>query len=170
MSVLTLGPAIARLSGALSGPLSLVSCQKHQHRRRAFARAQTSRQHQAQTSSVDAPIPLAVLSNLPREGITLPPVLVRLGVACPQLLTRGVKDEVQLVPPEAVTATPLLDRVLHHATAVVTGGESFRMKQARSRSAPRPGRVGAERSESGPLRAPLSRATGPAWVRTLAQQ
>ncbi|MBM4434612.1 MAG: hypothetical protein FJ028_05835 [Chloroflexi bacterium] len=40
--------------------------------------------------------------------------------------------------PEAVTATPLLDRVLRRATAVVTGGESFRIKQARSRSAPRP--------------------------------
>lgn len=39
--------------------------------------------------------------------------------------------------PEAVTATSLLDRILHHATVVVTSGESFRMKEARSRSAPR---------------------------------
>lgn len=39
--------------------------------------------------------------------------------------------------PETVTATSLLDRVLHHATVVVTSGESFRMKEARSRSAPR---------------------------------
>jgi len=40
--------------------------------------------------------------------------------------------------PETVTATSLLDRILHHATVVVTSGESFRMKEARSRSAPRP--------------------------------
>ncbi len=39
--------------------------------------------------------------------------------------------------PETVTATSLLDRILHHATVVVTGGESFRMKEARSRSAAR---------------------------------
>ncbi len=39
--------------------------------------------------------------------------------------------------PETVTTTSLLDRVLHHATVVVTSGESFRMKEARSRSAPR---------------------------------
>jgi DNA replication protein DnaC len=39
--------------------------------------------------------------------------------------------------PETVTATSLLDRVLHHATVVVTSGESFRMKEARSRPAPR---------------------------------
>lgn len=39
--------------------------------------------------------------------------------------------------PETVTTTSLLDRVLHHATVVVTSGESFRMREARSRSAPR---------------------------------
>jgi DNA replication protein DnaC len=39
--------------------------------------------------------------------------------------------------PETVTATSLLDRVLHHATVVVTSGESFRMREARSRAAPR---------------------------------
>lgn len=39
--------------------------------------------------------------------------------------------------PETVTTTSLLDRILHHATVVVTSGESFRMKEARSRSAPR---------------------------------
>ena len=39
--------------------------------------------------------------------------------------------------PETVTATSLLDRVLHHATVVVTSGESFRMKEGRSRPAPR---------------------------------
>lgn len=39
--------------------------------------------------------------------------------------------------PETVTATALLDRLLHHATVVVTSGESFRMREARSRVAPR---------------------------------
>jgi DNA replication protein DnaC len=35
--------------------------------------------------------------------------------------------------PEHTTAVSLLDRLLHHATVVVTEGESFRMKDARSR-------------------------------------
>ena len=39
--------------------------------------------------------------------------------------------------PETVTTASLLDRVLHHATVVVTSGESFRMREARSRAAPR---------------------------------
>lgn len=39
--------------------------------------------------------------------------------------------------PETVTATSLLDRLVHHATVVVTSGESFRMREARSRPAPR---------------------------------
>lgn len=39
--------------------------------------------------------------------------------------------------PETITATSLLDRLLHHATVVVTSGESFRMREARSRVAPR---------------------------------
>jgi len=39
--------------------------------------------------------------------------------------------------PETVTTTSLLDRVLHHASVVITSGESFRMKEARSRPAPR---------------------------------
>jgi DNA replication protein DnaC len=39
--------------------------------------------------------------------------------------------------PETITATSLLDRILHHATVVVTAGESFRMREARSRAAPR---------------------------------
>ena len=39
--------------------------------------------------------------------------------------------------PETVTATSLLDRLVHHATVVVTSGESFRMREARARSAPR---------------------------------
>jgi DNA replication protein DnaC len=37
--------------------------------------------------------------------------------------------------PEHVTATSLLDRLLHHATVVVTEGESFRMREARIRTA-----------------------------------
>jgi len=40
--------------------------------------------------------------------------------------------------PQPSTAASLLDRVLHHAVIVVTAGESFRMKEARSRvAAPR---------------------------------
>jgi len=35
--------------------------------------------------------------------------------------------------PEQTTAVSLLDRLLHHATVVVTEGESYRMKEARSR-------------------------------------
>ena len=35
--------------------------------------------------------------------------------------------------PEHTTAVSLLDRLLHHAVVVVTEGESFRMRQARSR-------------------------------------
>jgi len=35
--------------------------------------------------------------------------------------------------PEHSTAVSLLDRLLHHAVVVVTEGESFRMKEARSR-------------------------------------
>jgi DNA replication protein DnaC len=40
--------------------------------------------------------------------------------------------------PEQTTAVSMLDRLLHHATVVVTEGESYRMKEARSRQgAPR---------------------------------
>jgi len=35
--------------------------------------------------------------------------------------------------PEHTTAASMLDRLLHHAVVVVTEGESFRMKEARSR-------------------------------------
>ena len=35
--------------------------------------------------------------------------------------------------PEHTTAVSLLDRLLHHAVVVVTEGESFRMREARSR-------------------------------------
>ncbi len=40
--------------------------------------------------------------------------------------------------PQQSTAASLLDRLLHHAVIVVTEGESFRMKEARSRSGLRP--------------------------------
>jgi len=35
--------------------------------------------------------------------------------------------------PEHTTAVSMLDRLLHHATVVITEGESYRMKEARSR-------------------------------------
>jgi DNA replication protein DnaC len=41
--------------------------------------------------------------------------------------------------PQPSTAASLLDRLLHHAVIVVTDGESFRMKEARSRSGLVPG-------------------------------
>ena len=34
--------------------------------------------------------------------------------------------------PEHTTAVSLLDRLLHHATTVVTSGESYRMREARN--------------------------------------
>ena len=40
--------------------------------------------------------------------------------------------------PEHTTAVSMLDRLLHHATVVVTEGESFRMKEARARGGGRP--------------------------------
>src|SRR2546425_2614309 len=40
--------------------------------------------------------------------------------------------------PEHSTAVALLDRLLHHATVVVTAGESFRMKEAKTRGGGRP--------------------------------
>ena len=39
--------------------------------------------------------------------------------------------------PEPTTAVSMLDRLLHHATVVVTEGESYRMKEARSRAGAR---------------------------------
>ena len=35
--------------------------------------------------------------------------------------------------PEHTTAVSLLDRLLHHANVVVTAGDSYRMRQARTR-------------------------------------
>jgi len=40
--------------------------------------------------------------------------------------------------PEHTTAVSLLDRLLHHATVVLTEGESFRMKEARARGGGHP--------------------------------
>lgn len=40
--------------------------------------------------------------------------------------------------PEHTTAASMLDRLLHHAVVVVTEGESFRMKEARTRGGGRP--------------------------------
>ncbi|HEY3943298.1 MAG TPA: ATP-binding protein [Acidimicrobiales bacterium] len=37
--------------------------------------------------------------------------------------------------PEHTTAVSLLDRLLHHAHVVVTDGESYRMRQARTKGA-----------------------------------
>lgn len=39
--------------------------------------------------------------------------------------------------PEHTTAVSMLDRLLHHATVVITEGESYRMKEARSRGGAR---------------------------------
>jgi DNA replication protein DnaC len=39
--------------------------------------------------------------------------------------------------PEHTTAVSLLDRLLHHSIVVVTEGESFRMRQARSQGGTR---------------------------------
>ncbi|MGH2982735.1 MAG: IS21-like element helper ATPase IstB [Solirubrobacterales bacterium] len=39
--------------------------------------------------------------------------------------------------PEHTTAVSMLDRLLHHATVIVTEGESYRMKEARSRGGAR---------------------------------
>lgn len=36
--------------------------------------------------------------------------------------------------PEHTTAVSMLDRLLHHASVVITDGESHRMRQARSRN------------------------------------
>ena len=40
--------------------------------------------------------------------------------------------------PEQTTAVSILDRLLHHATTVVTSGQSYRMLQARTRTGGRP--------------------------------
>lgn len=40
--------------------------------------------------------------------------------------------------PEHTTAVSLLDRLLHHATTVVTSGQSYRMREAKTRSGGRP--------------------------------
>jgi DNA replication protein DnaC len=40
--------------------------------------------------------------------------------------------------PEQSTAAALLDRIVHHATVVVTEGESFRLREARTRGGASP--------------------------------
>ena len=40
--------------------------------------------------------------------------------------------------PEHTTAVSMLDRLLHHATVVITEGESFRMREARARGGAHP--------------------------------
>ncbi len=40
--------------------------------------------------------------------------------------------------PEHTTAGSMLDRLLHHAHVVVTKGDSYRMKEARTRGGPPP--------------------------------
>ena len=40
--------------------------------------------------------------------------------------------------PEHTTAVSLLDRLLHHATTVVTSGQSYRMREAKTRTGGRP--------------------------------
>jgi DNA replication protein DnaC len=40
--------------------------------------------------------------------------------------------------PEHTTAGSLIDRLLHHAHVIVTKGESYRMREARSKGGPRP--------------------------------
>ena len=40
--------------------------------------------------------------------------------------------------PEHTTAASMLDRLLHHAVVVVTEGESYRMREARSKGGGRP--------------------------------
>jgi DNA replication protein DnaC len=40
--------------------------------------------------------------------------------------------------PEHTTAVSLLDRLLHHATTVVTNGQSYRMREAKTRTGGRP--------------------------------
>ena len=40
--------------------------------------------------------------------------------------------------PEHTTAASMLDRLLHHAVVVVTEGESYRMREAKSKGGGRP--------------------------------
>jgi hypothetical protein len=58
--------------------------------------------------------------------------------------------------PEHTTAASLLDRLLHHATVVVTAGESYRMRQAKARRSVKPGTC-----SSAPTTATTGRPTNP---------
>ncbi|HEX9608366.1 MAG TPA: ATP-binding protein, partial [Gemmatimonadaceae bacterium] len=44
--------------------------------------------------------------------------------------------------PDETTAVSMIDRILHHAVVVVTEGESFRMKEAKTRGGGPPKRKG----------------------------
>ena len=44
--------------------------------------------------------------------------------------------------PDETTAVSMIDRILHHAVVVVTEGESFRMKEARTRGGELPKKKG----------------------------
>jgi hypothetical protein len=44
--------------------------------------------------------------------------------------------------PDEMTAVSMIDRLLHHAVVVVTKGESFRMKEAKTRGGGPPKRTG----------------------------
>jgi DNA replication protein DnaC len=44
----------------------------------------------------------------------------------------GIDDGVQLLK-TALAAVSLLDRLLHHASVVVTDGDSYRMREARAK-------------------------------------
>jgi DNA replication protein DnaC len=41
------------------------------------------------------------------------------------------------VPAEHTTAVSLLDRLLHHASVVITDGDSYRMREARAKGGTR---------------------------------
>jgi DNA replication protein DnaC len=64
--------------------------------------------------------------------------------------------------PQQSTAASLLDRLLHHAVIVVTEGESFRMKEARSRAGghavrtPTPTTTTTRRASGGPTSSPVA--------------
>jgi DNA replication protein DnaC len=63
--------------------------------------------------------------------------------------------------PQQSTAASLLDRLLHHAVIVVTEGESFRMKEARSRAGGHPARTPTpttttRRASGGPTSSPVA--------------
>ena len=63
--------------------------------------------------------------------------------------------------PEHTTAVSMLDRLLHHCHTVVTDGESYRMREARSRGGSRPPRPDQPRGVGTSTRPPPGTATWP---------